>query len=170
MTLFTNIAAWLQIALLAVSSLHPMHVSVTEIEYDEKEKELEIMMRVFIDDFELSVKNQLRQEDLDILNPKNGKTTDQMASDYIKDKFKIALDGKPQQTVYLGHEKESDAFILYIQVPKIKKWKMIQVTNTVITEMHDDQSNLVNVTVRDDVKSLRLTRNTPTDKLTFNYK
>jgi len=34
--------------------LHPMHVSVTEIEMDEKEKRLEIMMRVFVDDLELT--------------------------------------------------------------------------------------------------------------------
>lgn len=149
---------------------HPMHVSVTEIEFDEKDKALEIMMRVFIDDLELSIKNKLNQPELDLMEPKNGKTVDQMVSEYLKPNFKIALDGKPVQAVYLGHEREDDALIVYIEVSKIKKFKTIQVQNTIITETHDDQNNLVNVTVRETVRSLRLTRNTPVDKITFDIK
>jgi hypothetical protein len=150
--------------------VHPMHVSVTEIEFDEKEKALEIMMRVFIDDLELSIKNKLNQPDLDLMEPKNRKTIDQMVSEYLKSNFKISLDGKLQQTVYLGHEREDDALIFYIEVSKVKKFKTIQVQNTIITETHDDQNNLVNVTVKETVRSLRLTRNTPVDKITFDTK
>lgn len=164
-----TLAAILQFSVLSVF-LHPMHVSVTEIEFDEKDKALEIMMRVFIDDLELSIKNKLNQPDLDLMEPKNGKTIDQMVSEYLKSNFKISLDGKPQQTVYLGHEREDDALIFYIEVSKVKKFKTIQVQNTIITETHEDQNNLVNVTVRQTVKSLRLTRSTPVDKITFDTK
>jgi hypothetical protein len=150
--------------------VHPMHVSVTEIEFDEKNKALEIMMRVFIDDLELSIKNKLNHPNLDLLEPKNGKTLDQMAAEYLNSNFKISLDGKTQQTVYLGHEREDDALIFYIEVSKIKKFKIIQIQNTIITETHEDQNNLVNVTVRETVKSLRLTKNTPVDKITFDTK
>jgi hypothetical protein len=52
----------------------------------------------------------------------------------------------------------------------VKKWKTIQVQNDIITEMFEDQSNLVHVTVRGEVHSLRLTKNNPTDKLTFDIK
>ena len=41
---------------LMVSFVHPIHVSVTEIEMDEKDKRLEIMMRVFTDDLELTLR------------------------------------------------------------------------------------------------------------------
>jgi hypothetical protein len=164
-----TLAAILQFSTLSLF-LHPMHVSVTEIEFDEKDKALEIMMRVFIDDLEVSIKNKLNQPDLDLMEPKNGKTVDQMASDYLKSNFKISLDGKPQQIVYLGHEREDDALIFYIEVSKVKKFKTIQVQNTIITETHDDQNNLVNVTVKETVRSLRLTRSTPVDKLTFDAK
>ena len=150
--------------------VHPIHVSVTEIEFDEKDRALEIMMRAFIDDLELTLRNNLRQPELDILEPKNGMTIDQMMADYLKDHFKISLDNKPQKTNYLGHEREGDAFIFYIEVSNVKKFKTIQILNDIITETHDDQSNLVHVTVRDKVRSLRLTRNTPMDKLSFDLK
>jgi hypothetical protein len=150
--------------------LHPIHVTVTEIEYDEKAKALEIMMRVFTDDLESTIREKLNQPELDLQAPGNGKTTDQLIEDYLKDHFKISLDNKPQKLKYLGHEKESDALILYIEAPQVKKWKTIYVFNDILTDFHDDQSNLVHVNVRDDIKSLRLTRNTSGDKLTFDLK
>jgi hypothetical protein len=150
--------------------LHPIHVSVTEIEHDEKDKRLEIMMRVFVDDVELTFRQKYNQPDLDILEPKNGLSVDQMMGEYLKDHFKISLDNKPQKINLLGHEKESEAFIFYIEVTNVKKFKTIHVLNDIITDMHDDQSNLVHVTVKGTVKSLRLTRDTPADNLTFDVK
>jgi hypothetical protein len=147
--------------------LHPIHVSVTEIEFDEKEAALEIMMRVFIDDLELSLRNDQNQPDLDILNPRNGQTTDQLCREYLNDHFSITLDNRPQKMRYLGHERESEAFIFYIEVKGVKKWKNIAIHNDIIMATHKDQSNLVHVYVNDEVKSLRLTRNTPADKLSF---
>jgi hypothetical protein len=144
-----------------------MHISVTEIEFDEKDKALEIMMRVFMDDLELTLRNDLNQPELDILSPKNGKTIDQMVDEYLKKHFKISLDNKAQTINFLGHEEEGDAFIFYLEVSKVKKFKAIQIQNSIITETHDDQSNLVHVTVKEKVKSLRLTRNNPADKITF---
>jgi hypothetical protein len=169
MMLFSTIAGFLQLITLTFF-LHPMHVSVTEIQLDEKDKELEIMMRVFIDDLELTLRNKLNQPEMDILELKNGMTVDQLAGDYLKDHFKVSLDNKPQKTAYLGHEREGEAFIFYVQVSNVKKFKTIQIFNDIITELHEDQSNLVHVTVKDKVRSLRLTRDTPTDKLTFDTK
>jgi hypothetical protein len=51
-----------------ISCLHPIHVSVTEIEFDEKDKALEIMMRIFIDDLEVALRQDQKDPVLDILN------------------------------------------------------------------------------------------------------
>lgn len=166
MILLTKISGLLQL-LTCCFYVHPLHVSVTEIEFDQKSKSFEIMMRVFIDDLEISLRNSLNQPELDILDPKNGVTTDQLAGDYLKKHFKITLDNELQKTTYLGHERESEAFIFYIEVNNVKNWKTITVQNDIIIATHEDQSNLVHVTVKDRVKSLRLTKNTPVDKLTF---
>ncbi|HEY5919200.1 MAG TPA: DUF6702 family protein [Chryseolinea sp.] len=149
-----------------VTLFHPLHVSVTEIEMDNKDKRLEIMMRVFMDDLEVTLREKYKMPDLDVLNPK-GRTVDQMMEDYLKLHFKIALDNKAQVMKYLGHEQEGDAFIFYIEVEKVKKWKTIQIQNDIIMETYDDQSNLVHVTSNETVRSLRLTTKRPVDQLTF---
>jgi hypothetical protein len=153
---------------LMVSFIHPIHVSVTEIEMDEKDKRLEIMMRVFTDDLELTLRQATGQRELDLLSQSES-ARDEVVSNYLKGHFKIALDGKSQKINYLGHEQEDAALIFYIEVPNVKKWKTIQIQNDIIMETHSDQSNLVHVTVQEKIRSLRLTKNNPVDKLTFDF-
>lgn len=161
-----SILSFLYSVLIFVQSLHPLHVSVTEIEYDEKDRALEMMMRVFIDDLELTLKNKYQNPNLDILNPKE-RTVDQMMGDYFKEHFAIKLDDKPMSHAYLGHEREGEVFIFYIEISKVKKFSSIYVLNNVIMETYDDQSNLIHVTVKGKVKSLRLTKSNQSGILSF---
>lgn len=154
--------------ILLMPSLHPLHVSVTEIEMDEKDRRLEIMMRVFIDDLETSLREKLGQPELTVLEL-SSEARNGLISAYLNDHFKITLDLKFQKMNYIGHEQESEAFILYIEVPAVKKWKTINIQNNIIIGTYSDQSNLVHVTVRGETKSLRLTKNKPADDLTFDF-
>lgn len=147
-------------------SAHPIHVSVTEIALDEKERELEIIARIFIDDLETSIRKANDQPELKLL----GSSTDQLVWKYLESRFRISLDGRMQQVKYLGHEIDGDAILCYIQVSNVKKLKEIEVMNSMITELYDDQSNLVHVTVNEKVKSLRLMRDNPSGKITFDTK
>jgi hypothetical protein len=161
--------SFLAIYLLVAPFTHPLHVSVTEIEMDEKNKRLEIMMRVFMDDLEVTLRNEYKKPELDISNPL-GLTVDQMMEAYLNVHFKIMLDNKLVVTKYLGHEQEGDAFIFYAEVDNVKKWTTIHVQNDIITEVFNDQSNLVHVTWHETVRSLRLTKDHPADKLIFEVK
>jgi hypothetical protein len=152
--------------LVFVLALHPIHVSVTEILYDEKEKELEMTVRVFSDDLETALRKSLNDAELDILNPK-GRTVDQIMEEYFNAHFSVKLDNRAQVKHYLGHEIDGEAFVFYIQVSKVKKWKTMYVLNDILIDQFEDQSNLVHVTVVDDVKSLRLTKNAKSGVLSF---
>jgi hypothetical protein len=146
--------------------VHPLHVSVTEINYDEKDKALEIMSRIFIDDLETTFRKAFNSPELDILHPKD-KNVDDMLKTYIGRTFGVTLDGKRQPLNYLGYERDGDAFVVYVEVVKVKKWKTIEVRNSFLTEQFDDQSNLVHVTVKETVRSLRLHKDEPSGRLTF---
>jgi hypothetical protein len=152
------------------AGIHPIHVSVTEITLDEKEKELEIVSRIFLDDLETAIRESTKQPELKLLEPGTGVITDQLVSAYLTPRFKVSLKGKVQKIKYLGHEIENDAMICYIQVTNVKKLDAIEVFNSIITELYEDQSNLVHVTVKGKVKSLRLMRDNPSGKLTFDTK
>jgi hypothetical protein len=150
--------------------LHPIHVSVTEMEYSEKNKSLQITTRIFIDDLELSIRKQTGLESLDLIEPQNGMKTDQLVEAYLKEHFKVMIDGKPAKINYLASELEEPAIICYLEIENIKKLKTITVTNTALQETHDDQSNLVHITYRSPVKSYRLVREKPTETYKFEPK
>ncbi len=150
--------------------LHPIHISVTEINYNEKSKSLQITTRIFVDEIELGVRTQRKEPELDILEPKNGVTTKQLLANYLHAHFKIKIDGKPAKINFLGHEKEDISFVCYLEIENIKKLKTIEVFNDIITEIHEDQSNLVHVTYKAPVKSARLTRENVSEVFTFSSK
>lgn len=150
--------------------LHPIHLSVSEINYNEKDKALQITSRIFLDDLELSIRNQLKQPDLDLLEPSPGLTSEKLISDYVIKRFSVKLDGKVQKLNFLGFEREDPAVICYIEIENVKKFKTIEVKNEIIMETHDDQSNLIHVTYKGPVKSLRLIRDKSADVLTFESK
>lgn len=150
--------------------LHPIHLSVSEINYSEKDKALQITSRIFLDDLELSIQNELNEKELDLLEPGKGRTTQQLINDYVTKRLTIKLDGKIQKLNFLGFEREDPAVICYIEIKNVKKFKSIEIKNDVIMETHHDQSNLVHVTYKGPVKSLRLVRDKPSDILTFESK
>jgi hypothetical protein len=147
--------------------LHPIHISVSEINYSEKDKALQITSRIFIDDLELSVRAQRSEPELDLIEPKNGFTTEQMVSEYVLKHFSVKLDDKLQKLKFLGMEREDPALICYIEIENVKRFKSIEVRNDVIMETHDDQSSIVHVTYKGPVKSMRLTKNNPVGILSF---
>lgn len=146
---------------------HPLHISVTEIEYNGKVNSLQIISRIFVDDLETAIREEKKLPNLDILNPKDGLKTETLLSDYLKGHLKIKLDGKEMRLNFLGYEEESFAFICYIEIEKIEAFKVLEVENTIITETYDDQSNLVHVTYNGPIKSARLMKDRPREKFTF---
>jgi hypothetical protein len=134
---------------------HPVHVSVTEIEYDAAEKELEIMMRIFIDDLENALRQYHKQAGLDILNTDEA-TAKKLIGAYLLDNFQVVLDNRKTQMEYLGQEVEGQAFICYILAPGVRNWTTAEVTNRILFELFDDQSNIVHVTSGGVTRSRRL--------------
>ena len=152
---------------LVLGLFHPLHVSVTEIEWDEKERELEIISRIFTDDLETAIRADRQLPELDLLNPAGDLTTQELIKEYVLKRISIAVDGKDQKLNFLGFENDGEAVICYIQVKDVRKVKNVTVGQSVMLETFDDQSNLVHVTVSGKVKSLRLMRNNPSGKLEF---
>ena len=149
-----------------MAAIHPLHVSVTEVVYDQNEKQLEITMRVFADDLEQALRKETGEPGLDLLDADKSRL-DLLMDAYLRKRFSVVLDKRKQETRYLGHELEGDAFVFYIEAAKVKKWREISIANNVLMSVFSDQSNLVHVTVGEEVKSLRLTESNSSGVLSF---
>ena len=152
---------------LIMTALHPLHVSVTEIKFDPKDKELEITVRIFLDDLEEAIRQDRKLPSLDITNPGTGLTTDQLVSTYLSTRLTTKVDNKTAVIKYLGHEIDGDAIVVYAYAPGVKKLKSIEVYHSTITEVYEDQSNLVHITLGEKTRSLRLMRDTTSGSIVF---
>ncbi|MEM9856896.1 MAG: DUF6702 family protein [Bacteroidota bacterium] len=147
----------ISMAAMLLSVLHPLHVSICEIEYDPSSKSLEIIQRIFLDDLESEIRLDLGLPELDITVPDNGSTLDDMAEAYLLKRLKFEVNGKEASYKYLGHEIEGDAILCYIEIEKVKKLKSIKVHSDILLDFFDDQINIIHVEVEDRIRSMKLT-------------
>ena len=148
------------------SGAHEFYLSVTEIEYNNEKQSLQIITRVFIDDFE-DVLNERYGADLQLSEEAEEGAVAENISKYLKQKLRLQVNGEELQLNYLGKEYDADQLILYIEVENVAPFKKIEVTNEILTDLFDDQKNVVHVKVNDKTKSLLLMRQQETEKLTF---
>jgi len=146
--------------------LHPFHVSVCEIEYDEETKALQISERVFLDDLEETL-NKVYNVRIDVVNPENKAYLDSLIQEYMMNHLKITIDGKQKKRKYIGHEIEQDALWCYIEYYGVKKMKSVSITNTIFFELYDDQNTLIHFNYNGKTKSKRLTITKPTEVFEF---
>ena len=137
-------------------AFHPLYISVTEINHNAADKNLEISCKIFADDFEKTLASVYNKK-TDLSSPKDKAEADKLVTEYIKTHLVIKLDGKPVTLEYVGYENENEAVWSYFQVPNVAKApKKIEITNSILFETYDKEINLMHVSVGGNRKSTRL--------------
>ncbi|RZJ48430.1 MAG: hypothetical protein EOO44_21100 [Flavobacterium sp.] len=85
---------------------HPLHVSTTEIEFNSKEKSLEISCRIFTDDFETVLAKQFKTK-TDLTKPSMHKAMDELIKKYMAAHLKLNVNGKNATRTFEGNFKLS---------------------------------------------------------------
>jgi hypothetical protein len=145
---------------------HPLYVSVTEINHNAADKNLEISCKIFTDDFEKTLTN-IYHTKVDLTAPANKSEADKLVMEYIKSHLLLKLDNKAVTLSFVGFEKENDAVWSYFEVQNTLAPKKIDVVNTILYETYEKQMNLMHVTVGGNRKSYRL--NNPDKQASFQF-
>jgi hypothetical protein len=128
---------------LGVMGLHAFHTSLTEIQYNAKEKSLEISIRMFTDDLETALTKANNGQKI-MIGGKND-NSDVVLNKYIQQHFAFISPQKQKKILtVLGKELEGDATWVYVEIPNSQDFKGHVLYNNLMQEMFDDQTNLVN--------------------------
>jgi hypothetical protein len=127
------------------SSVHPIHISRSEVNYDTDSRSLQITLHVFIDDLEDAMVLS------NLPNPKIGakselKNSDQLIFDYVKEKLLFYnTTNEILKLNWIGKEQGDSplALICYLEIENVRTSKGLSVKNDVIMDLHDDQVNIV---------------------------
>jgi hypothetical protein len=137
-------------------ALHPLYITVTEINYNATDKNLEISCKIFADDFENALA-EIYKGKIDLTHPQDRSVADKHVYEYIKNNLRIKLDGKPVNLEYVGYENETDAVWSYLQVSNTTNApKTVEIQNTLLYDAYDKEINIMHVSVGGTRKSTRL--------------
>lgn len=148
------------------NQVHPIFVSVTEIEHNAKDKTLEISCKIFTDDFEKVLAKNYKTK-IDLINPSNKTTMDSLVKKYILSHTSLKADGKPVVFHYLGFENEKEAAFAYFEVENISSVSKLEITTNLMHDLFEDQVNIIHATVGGNRKSNKL--DYPATQTVFNF-
>lgn len=133
------------IPLLAFSA-HKYYLSLTQIEYNQNAKSLEIIINVFMDDIETAL-NQDYNLDLQLNTNKELKESDTYFANYLKEKLQFSINNKSLQFNYLGKEYDADLVYFYLEIKEIEYFTSLEINNKILTQHFLEQQNVVKMKV-----------------------
>ena len=137
------------------AATHPFYVSVTEINHNSKDRTLEISCKIFADDMEGVLKKNY-QTAVDLSNEQQHVQNDKLINDYITRHLALTTDGKKVQMTYVGFEKEAESVYCYFEAGNTSVVKKIDIHNSILQDLTDQQINILHVTVGGQRKSYKL--------------
>ena len=117
--------------------LHPVHVSLTGIEYDSANMSWSLFVKVYSDDLEA---------DMNLGRNGGGQLTgaeEERFLQYLTDRIIIKEDGRQLQMTLLNEETDGPEHRFTLRAAGGKRVKTVTVMNRIMTRLHDDQSNMV---------------------------
>ncbi|HLV15240.1 MAG TPA: DUF6702 family protein [Xanthomarina sp.] len=157
----------LVLPLLSFSAVHKYYVSVTQIEYVKDKQSVQIITRIFMDDFEDVL--QLRYDDNLLLGPQlETSQADYFIERYLKAKLIISIDGEEKAFNYIGKKYDNDIVICYLEIEGVTDIKNIKIENSVLFDLFPEQQNMIKTKIYSKNKSFILIKEN--DKAMLNFK
>lgn len=145
--------------LLFVGAKHEYHASVTQMQYNAKERVFEVSIRMFTDDLEKTLTKENGGQRV-MFDKKYEKINDQLLEKYIRKHFSVTTPQKQIKSFnYVGHETEADAQWVYIELPYAEPFRGGILQQSVLMDTFDDQVNLVTVNYNTQKKTFLFRKN-----------
>lgn len=136
--------------------LHPVHVTITGIDYDEKMNLFSLFVKVYSDDM---------QKDMIIGNSKNGVSYPLDKNGFqgwLSNRLTITENGTPLKLELMSIETEANEHKFYLQAKGSRHTHSLTISNTINVRLYEDQSNMIMFKYREIEEGFKLT---PSDTL-----
>jgi len=145
------------LGIIASGNLHDFHLSKTEVNYKTDQKALQITLHTFIDDTEKVLKTYEELE-YKFFESKEHPATDSIFYSYLLDHLVVKVDGAEVDYYYLGKEQSDDimGIYAYLEVEGVEAFETIEISNSLLMDIFDDQRNILNFKVDNKSKAFHI--------------
>ncbi|MBK8956201.1 MAG: hypothetical protein IPM34_11695 [Saprospiraceae bacterium] len=151
---FSKMMVTLSVVLLT-GMVHPFYLGLSEIRYHPENKQLEISIKLFTDDFEKCLSSHSRKN-IRLFAPDNGPEVDTAISQYVDTHFQIYKGRTKLQLQYVGYEKSEEATWSYFEIPLTSLPENLEIKNSLLYDCITGQSNILHLKSGDHQKSYKL--------------
>ncbi|MCR8668366.1 peptidase E [Aestuariibaculum sp. M13] len=143
------------LSFLSFATVHKYYISVTQIDYVEEKQSVQIISRIFIDDFEKLLRERY-DDNITLAGKNEPESVDAYMEKYLKEKLMIKINGKPVNVQFIGKAYDVDIAKCYLEIEKVKYIETIEVTNEVLFDVFEEQQNIVKTNINSKQKSVIL--------------
>ena len=126
---------------------HDIHISLSELRFNEESQSFEVAIKIFIDDLELALKKE-GATDLRIGTDRESELAEESIISYLNKHFTIEVDGKKLAPQFIGKEITDDMLAVWCYVEFKKQpgrsLKCI-LSNSILTDVYSDQRNIMDI-------------------------
>jgi hypothetical protein len=125
---------------LSTALAHRYHTSLTRMDYNEKQKLIEISLQLFTHDL-VPILEQNAKKRIDL---EKTPEADKLILDYLNENFVLKnKNGETQTLRWVGKELEVDVVRVYVEIPSTESPAGANLQNTLFFESFPEQTNLV---------------------------
>ncbi len=164
-----NIMKLISIALLfsflsfsKISTLHPVHISVTNVDYNETEQVFNVSIKLFADDFETII-NKNNNINLNIGKAVENKKCNSYIDEYIQNSLVLKINNrnifKNVKLLKKELKPEENTIWLYYNIKHTSSVKNVNVINNLLNDLYNDQKNLFIFTYKNTEEAYKFEKN-----------
>jgi len=149
---------------------HEFHISKCQIKYSEDTKAVQISLHLFLDDLEEALR-QKGADQLFLCTEKEHHKAEKYLFRYLQQGFKLSVNEEPAAFEFVGKEQSEDlqAVWCYLEIINVDSFESLEITNSLLMEVFEDQKNIVQVRAADNKQgNFLLQKGQENDKVIFN--
>lgn len=126
-------------------SAHPIYLSTTEIDYNNKAKTLEIAIKIFSDDLGEALSEE-QGSPVEIGTDREHQDATSLITEYLEEHFIVEVNGKKKPFRYVTRRNVREDFYavwVLLEVPKVNNIKSLKLTNDILMGHNEGQQNHV---------------------------
>jgi len=161
------IAFFILLPLFAFTSMHKYYISVTQVNYVQEKESLQIISRIFIDDFENALRDHY-DKNLILAEKNEPKEIDSYIGMYLKENLTVKINNNDSKITFIGKEYDGDIMRCYLEVEGVKNIASFEISNKILFDFLEDQQNIIKTKINSKQKSVIHTSQAHNTVLNFN--
>lgn len=135
---------------------HKFYMSIYQINYAPQKKMIQITSRIFIDDLNDALEKKYHKKYF--IGTDRETPEDEVAmKKYLSEKFILKLNGTAKPMSFLSKEVDTNVLVCYFRITDVSKINKLEIENSALTELNDEQQNIIQANITGEKQSLLLT-------------